>query len=136
MVSMCVGLLEEVPLAAPLQLLFLAACNLLRFEPPLRPSTRPHCDRCCSRLFFGFHLHRARDEPYLPLAERNNGEAHSNNIIPTFEIAMKVGKSADLRIHHQRLDLSGVVLARGFPVARELPTRPAFLQALGFDSAN
>src|SRR6266566_4833927 len=125
MVSMCVGLLEEVPLPGSLQSLVLVVASLVCFQLPLQPPARSHCGRCCLRLFFVLNFHWTLDESCMPSRKRNDGEAHSHNNISVFEIAVKVGQSADFGIHHQWFDLASVVLARRFPLAPELATRTA-----------
>src|SRR5438034_2090768 len=95
MVSMCVGLLEEVPLPGSLQSLVLVVASLVCFQLPLQPPARSHCGRCCLRLFFVLNFHWTLDESCMPSRKRNDGEAHSHNNISVFEIAVKVGQSAD-----------------------------------------
>src|SRR6266851_2784452 len=138
MVSMCVGLLEEMPLSwsGSLQQPLAALAYSVRRKFLLQRPTRYGCDRRGLRRFFWLDLHRSLDVSRMPIRKCDDRETHSHNEISTLEIPVQVRKTADLRIHHQCFDLALVVVAGRFPLLSQLAARPALFQTLDLHSTN
>src|SRR6266513_260007 len=66
----------------------------------------------------------------------DDGEAHSHNEIPVFQIPMQWLEPSDLARYHQRLTLPLEILGFRVPALPPSPARPALAQPLRLNLAN
>src|SRR5439155_3171482 len=135
-VSMCVGLLEEVSLSWPGPFRHLLAADFVWRELLFERAAGCGCNRRGLQRFFWLDLHRSLNVPRMLARKCDDRETHSHNKISAFEVPAQVREAANFGIHHQCLDLALIVVAGRFTLVPQLAARPALFQTLDLHSAN
>src|SRR5260370_22611148 len=123
------------PCTGSFQFLFAVLLDFVLREFLFRPAASSRRGRCCLGRLLRAYLSWSLDESRMPCGNLDDRKAHPQHKVSALEISVQVLKASDLGIHHQRHNVTFVVVTRRIPLPAHLPTRTALPQALDLDTS-